>query len=81
MLSKSARLAAAVVTLVGGLSLMTEPAHAASLDPCSDSDWDVAIDQANASCAAEDASTVRMYSCEYHPDSGYIVWEYSCLMT
>lgn len=72
------RLSAAVITIVGGMTLAPNTARAGALDACTDSDWEVAIDHANDRCASEGSACFRMYGCEYHPDSGYIVWEYEC---
>lgn len=77
--TKHVRLAAAAVTLMGGLLLGPQPAAAASLDECTPEDFLVAWEAVNDACAAEGAKKARIYNCEYHQDSGYIYWEYSCI--
>lgn len=75
------RLSAAAIAIIGGMTLAPNAARAEVLDQCTDEEWQVAIEHANDRCASEGAACFRLYGCEYHEDTGFIVWEYSCQET
>ena len=78
---KRVRLLAAIITIAGGLALHPTSAVAAGFTNCDGTDWDAAIDDANAQCGAAGYTCFRMTSCTYDEcDPDYWNSTFTCKM-